>query len=263
MTGVESAEVVDVKAEKLVERGNIQMSSLSPTEVDSNTLNRLAENERHFHTIQAGIRGLTSTWTLAAFASIAILLKQEKDVTWLFPPFALVILICLMANIGLSVLWIIDQVVYQRLFNTNYIAGLRLEQQFSFIPPVRAIQALTTRGRSIASWIKFFYVGPILAFAVIALVAALISILSVNTANLTNDWLGYTMVVAALFSLAPFVWVIYNAREVSFFRFAALLPSDYSAMLEKENCLAIIDRHVQRLNAVNADVEETESKGHG
>src|SRR5437763_5099412 len=53
----------------------VQMQSLSTKEVDSETLNRLAENERHFHTIQSGVRGLASTWTLAAFASIAILLK--------------------------------------------------------------------------------------------------------------------------------------------------------------------------------------------
>src|SRR5437016_10800650 len=145
---------------------------------DGETLARLAENERHFHTTQAGVRGLASTWVLAAFGGIALLLQAKKESTWLFHPLPLVIVICLMANIGLSVLWIIDQLVYQRLFNTNYIAGLRLEQQFSSIPPVRAIQALTTRGRSIASWVKFFYAGPILAFAVTALVAAIISILS-------------------------------------------------------------------------------------
>src|ERR1044071_4578566 len=172
-----------VKDETLIERGMVQMASLSTTEADGETLNRLAENERHFHTIQAGVRGLASTWTLAAFASIAIVLKQEKGVTWLFPPFALVILICLMVNIGLSVLWIIDQMVYQRLFNTNYIAGLRLEQQFSFIPPVRAIQRLSAGEMSIASWVKFSYIGPILAFAVTALVAASISMYSANTTN--------------------------------------------------------------------------------
>jgi len=172
-----------VKDEQLVERRTVQMACLSIMEADGETLNRLAENERHFHTIQAGVRGLASTWTLAAFASIAILLKQEKDVTWLFSPLGLVIIICLMANIGLSVLWIIDQLVYQRLFNTNYIGGLRLEQQFSFIPPVRAIQALTTRRRSIASWVKLFYIGPILAFALTALVAIIISISSAFTAS--------------------------------------------------------------------------------
>ena len=54
------------------------MTSLSAMEEHSETLNRLAENERHFHTIQAGVRGLASTWTLAAFASLAIVLKHEK-----------------------------------------------------------------------------------------------------------------------------------------------------------------------------------------
>lgn len=236
------------------------MSSLPITEVDNETLNYLAENERHFHTIQAGVRGIASTWTLAAFASIAILLKQEKDVSWLFPPFALVILICLMANIGLSILWVIDQLVYQRLFNTNYIAGLRLEQQFSDIPPVRAIQALTTRGKSIASWVKFFYVAPILAFALIALVTAFISIRSGWKPDPTIDLAGIAMAIAALVSLTPFVWVVYQAREVSFFRFAASLPSDYAAILREENCVRIIERHVQRLNPENANIEKTERK---
>ncbi len=228
-------------------------------QVDTNTLNRLAENERHFHTIQAGICGLASTWTLTAFAGIAILLKQEKDVIWLFPPFASIIVVCLMANTGLSLLWIIDQLVYQRLFNTNYIAGLRLEQQFPCIPPVRAIQALTSRGKSIASWVKFFYVWPALACTVIAS----ISILSAKTATLTIDLPGYAMTAMALLSVAPVVLVIYRARGVSFFRFAASLPADYSSILKEENCLAIIDRHVQALNAVGENAAQPQNLGHG
>jgi hypothetical protein len=230
------------------------MTSFSPTEADNETLNRLAENERHFHTIQAGVRGLASTWTLAAFASIAIVLKQQKDVTWLFPPFALVILICLMVNIGLSVLWIIDQMVYQRLSNANYIAGLRLEQQFSFIPPVRAIQRISAREMSIASWIKFFYIGPILAFAVIALAAASISMYSPKA---PNRLIETTMAVVALLSLMPFAWVLYYAREVDFRRFVKLIPGDYSSILQKKNCNEIIERHIQRLRATNANVEKT------
>ena len=230
------------------------MKSSSDTEVDSETLNRLAENERHFHTIQAGVRGLASTWTLAAFGSIAIVLKNEKDVTWLFPPFALIIFICLMVNVGLYVLWIIDQMVYQRLFNTNYIAGLRLEQQFSFIPPVRAIQRLSAGEMSIASWIKFFYIGPILVFAATASIAAGASIYSANAANRSVNLLEITMVVVALLSLTPFAFVIYYARQVDFRHFATLIPGDYSSILAKENCRAIIDRHVQRLKATNVTV---------
>jgi hypothetical protein len=134
---------------------------MSSSEIaDGETLARLVEDERHFHTIQAGVRGLASSWVLATFAGIALLLQARKESTWLFHPLPLVIVICLMANCGLSVLWIIDQLVYQRLFNTNYLAGLRLEQQFSFIPPVRAIQAFTTRGRSIAFWVLSRVASP-------------------------------------------------------------------------------------------------------
>jgi hypothetical protein len=91
--------------------GGSLTGSLSSNEVYSKALDRLAENERHFHNIQAGIRGLASTWMLAAFGRIALLLKQQKGVTWQFHPLGLAVVICVMANVGLSVLWIIDQPV--------------------------------------------------------------------------------------------------------------------------------------------------------
>ena len=50
------------------------------------TLNRLAEGERHFNIIQAGLRAVASTWTLAAFAGIAVLLRQTTEFTWLLSP---------------------------------------------------------------------------------------------------------------------------------------------------------------------------------
>jgi hypothetical protein len=225
------------------------MQSLSTSEIDSAAISRIAENERHFHTIQAGIRGLASTWVLAAFAGIAALLRHEELIRKL-QPFSLVIVICLMVNFGLSVLWIIDQLVYQRLFNTNYMAGLFLEQQFSLIPPVRAIQAITTRGRSIASWVKFFYAGPMLAFALIALVAAVVPNMGCPI-NLN----GTAMVMGALLSLTPLAWVVYHAREVSFFRLAALLPGNFATILKEDNCRAIIVRHLQTLDAASAKSE--------
>jgi len=227
------------------------MTSLSAMEADSETLDRLAENERHFHTIQAGVRGLASTWTLTAFASLAIVLKHEKDVTWLFPPFALIVLICLMVNVGLYLLWIIDQMIYQRLFNANYIVGLRLEQQFSFIPPVRAIQRLSAGEMSIASWIKFFYIGPISVFAATALFTAGASIFFPNR---SVNLLGITMVMVALLSLIPFELVVYYAHQVDFRQFVTLIPGDYSSILTKENCRAIVDRHVERLKGTNVTV---------
>jgi hypothetical protein len=152
-----------------------------------------------------------------------------------------------MANIGLSILWIIDQPVYQRLFNTNYIAGLRLEQRYSVIPPVRAIQRVSIVGRkSIASWVKFFYIGPMVPLAAMAMIAAYI--LDQKPSSHVVGLLGY---IVALFCIAPIVWVVIRTREVDFFHFAENhLPGDYKVILAKENCLAIIERHLKTLTPV-------------
>lgn len=231
---------------------------MSSSEVaDGETLARLAENERHFHTIQAGVRGLASTWALSAFGGIALLLQAKS--TSLSHPLPLVIVICLMANCGLSVLWIIDQLVYQRLFNTNYLAGLRLEQQFSFIPPVRAIQAFTTRGKSIAFWVKFFYGAPLVAFAIVALAAAILP----DPNGPMNPMIRVVMVVGAFLGTAPLVWLIYQARAVSFFSLASSLPGDFATILEKENCRLIIERHLNTLNALNTSAPTTQGKSLG
>lgn len=60
--------------------------------------------------------------------------------------------------------------------------------------------------------------------------------------------------IQTLLSLIPFTLVIYYARQVDFRHFVTLIPSDYSSILAKENCGAIIDRHVQRLKAMNVNM---------
>jgi hypothetical protein len=215
-------------------------------EFDKDYLKDIAENERHFATIQAGVRGLASTWALATIAGIAVLLQKSSSTIWLFPPFALIILICLLANIGLSVLWVIDQLVYQRLYNANFIAGLRIEQKFSFIPPVRAIQVLTTRGKSIASRIKFFYVAPIFGFIITALAAAVIFIYNQNSIHSLLS--SSAVVLLALLTIAPLVWVVRRSREASFFILVEWLPHDLSSILKEDNCRSIIERHIRWLS---------------
>ena len=226
------------------------MASMADTNCLDNSLNRLGENERHFQTTQAGIRGIASTWTLTACAGVALLFKREPQVAWLLPPYALVTLIASMTNIGLGLLWILDQLVYQRLFNTNYIAGLRLETQFSFIPPVRAIQALSTGGTSIAVWVKYFYVIPMLAFATIA-VFGVASYFGVSL----DPWRfsGWAVAVGLSGSLLPMIWVIHRARGVDLFRFAGGLPKRYSTLVEKQVCIETIERHLIETNAGGAE----------
>ncbi len=67
------------------------------------------------------------------------------------------------------------------------------------------------------------------------------------------------MVVGAFLGTAPLVWLIYQARAVSFFRLAASLPGDFATILEKENCRLIIERHLNTLNALNASAPAAHS----
>lgn len=86
---------------------------------------KLVESERHFNTIQTGIRNRASTWILTAFAAIALLIQVSEKVTWLVPSTLLIAVVSLMATVGLLLLWINDQLVYQKLLGSVFMLGLK------------------------------------------------------------------------------------------------------------------------------------------
>jgi hypothetical protein len=137
---------------------------------------KLAEYERHFNTIQAGIRGLASVWLLAAFGAIATLLKREEaDKLWV-PPEWVIGSICAMGAGGLALLWIIDQLVYHRLLNAAFIVGLKLEHDEPGRPPMHASMYASMPRHGFAQLLSLFYVLPIAALGAIALAAAIYAV---------------------------------------------------------------------------------------
>jgi len=86
---------------------------------------KFAESERHFNETQAGIRNIASGWMLAAFTAIALLLKTDKAVAWLVSPAVLVAIVSIMATLGLLILWINDQLVYQRFWTAGSLLPSR------------------------------------------------------------------------------------------------------------------------------------------
>ena len=50
----------------------------------------MAEYEQHFNELQAGIRARASTWLLAAFAAIAVLIKTSGGTEYIVPPSVLI-----------------------------------------------------------------------------------------------------------------------------------------------------------------------------
>lgn len=135
---------------------------------------KFAESERHFNETQAGIRNMASGWMLAAFAAIAFLLKTDKDATWLVSPAVLVGVVSFMATLGLLVLWINDQLVYQRLLDCAFIIALKMEYDNPQLPPIRAMMMYAAEGKGMARWITHFYTIPMWAFLAITAAAALL-----------------------------------------------------------------------------------------
>ena len=174
---------------------------------------KLAEYERHFNTIQAGIRGLASVWLLAAFGAIATLLKRdEADKLWI-PPEWVIGSICAMGAGGLALLWIIDQLVYHRLLNAAFIVGLKLEQEEPGLPPMHASMYASAPPLGFARLLSLFYLLPIAALGAIALAAA---VYAVGGDPASWDWALFAVAaVPAVLAVAIFTQ---GGRERGFFR---------------------------------------------
>ena len=143
----------------------------SPTAPDGASW-KLAEYERHFNTIQAGIRALASVWLLAAFASLATLLKRKEAAALWLPEEWVIVTICVMGSAGLALLWVIDQLVYHRLLNAVFIVGLKLENDDRSLPPLHASMYASVPKHGYAVLLSGFYFAPIGALGATALAVA-------------------------------------------------------------------------------------------
>jgi hypothetical protein len=133
----------------------------------------LGEYERHFNTIQAGFRAVASTWLLATFAAIGLILRPDDNSQLLLSPSSLVVGACFLGSIGLVLLWILDQMVYQRLLGAVFVAGLSMETQSKDLPKVRALMIHRFRGKGASRLIAWFYAVPIGILVLVSVVAAL------------------------------------------------------------------------------------------
>lgn len=175
---------------------------------------KFAESERHFNETQAGIRNHAATWMLAAFAAIAILLKTEKDVNWLVSPAVLVAAVSVMATLGLLVLWINDQMVYQRLLECDFITALKMEYDDPQLPPVRTMMMYSAQGRGMSRWMTYFYSIPMWCFLAVSLAATLLRH-TIGSSRGTRDSTELVVLVAlCVAQLSATLWVQRKKAEV-------------------------------------------------
>lgn len=169
---------------------------------------RLAEFEHHFNDIETRTRIIAATWMVVAFGAIAVLVQQSGGTTnllsyllnqsngaakWLIPPAALISLVCLMATVGLFVIWIIDQLVYHRLLESVFLIGLKLEHDNDWLPPLRTMMMVSAESKGMSRWIRLYYLIPILVFITVSVAVPAISLPAI--------W-GQTMRVYQIFCIS-------------------------------------------------------------
>jgi hypothetical protein len=133
---------------------------------------KLTGIEDRFNQLQGSLRTLASTWTLAAFAGLAVLSQVAEKTTWLAPPAFLAWLISALSVFGLALLWVMDQFVYQRLLAAAFLSGLLLEQRHADLPATRSLMLVSSPG-GMSKYLKLFYFAPMAVFFGLGLVAVL------------------------------------------------------------------------------------------
>src|SRR4051794_3282259 len=150
------------------------LASSAPVIPDSidKAYSSIATYEHHFNDMETEVRKFASAWLLASLGAIAYLVRQQLT-GLLVDAKLLIVIVCLMANLGLLILWILDQMVYHRLLNAVFLLGLRMEYMYPELPPIRTLMMVFSKKRGMARYLRFFYLVPMDALAVLATVVAI------------------------------------------------------------------------------------------
>lgn len=125
--------------------------------------------ENHFNDLQTQYRKLASTWLLASFAACGYILKSSglPYDEWYF-----VFGICMAASVGLSILWMLDLTVYQRLLAAYFLQGVKLEfEYYQWLTPSRINIIRSQRTGEVTSKMQYFYFFSIAVLQFLAILS--------------------------------------------------------------------------------------------
>ena len=222
---------------------------------------KLVESERHFNTIQAGIRNRASTWILAAFAAMAVLIQVGDKVTWLVPSTILIGLVSLMATVGLLLLWINDQLVYQKLLGSVFMAGLRWEYDNPKMPPIRIMMMWSSEGKGMSRWMTYYYTIPMASFLCITVFVTLLRERIGTSSDALNPQYTFWILVGVCFAQAGILtWVQYRKSKRSTQDLAANFGDcEFTAMFTETDDALLRFKEVIKRHKSKKDEDRMES----
>lgn len=171
-------------------------------------LSELGDYERHLNNLQLALRGLASSWLLAAAAGIGtVMLADESNLSGtILTREDLVSSVTMIASVGIVSLWFLDQFVYHRLLNGVFLSALALELSDETALPMR--MSMVHRNPNGASFIVcIFYTSCIAALGLVSFTT------SVQTNSTICEWsaMQSASVIAAIISISTII--ILRARS--------------------------------------------------
>ena len=165
------------------------------------------------------LRTLASTWMLASMGAIAFLLVNDINVELILNRYNLINIISSMTVIAMFILWLIDQLAYQRLLNSCLVIDLYSEFKDNSKPPIKAMMALSA-GKGMTKYYNWFYFLPMLFFTAFSAVALYLNISKMPT---KYEFYGSNLFFGIFFLLVNVViWIIAlkKRKSVPFFMLA-------------------------------------------
>lgn len=179
-------------------------------------LQALDERERHFNNLQTRYRALASTWLLASFTGIGFLFTTRLEVSdgLNLQQTDLAIFVAVAGQVGLSLLWVLDLLVYHDLLVASYAIGSNLEKRFDWLPPIRKNFSRLRDPQKVRWRIAQYYLGGI---GILGTVAMLIAVV-------TAPQSGSCWVVLPVTSTLIITAIIFNSTNSSLERGDSLKP---------------------------------------
>lgn len=170
--------------------------------------------ERHFNEVQSRYRAMASTWLLAGFAGMGFV-ATNKDLPLPYQP--IVFGIGLAAATGISLIWILDEIVFRNLLGAYFIEGLRFEQRYPELPQARHNMLRLFSRLPVRRYVSTFY-------------AACIAVPALAGFTVAFNWLFQpTSIPLKVFFLAVLLGILILATELCFHG----RGSEYSRMVKE------------------------------
>jgi hypothetical protein len=180
--------------------------------------------ESDFDKAQSSLRTIASAWILAAVGAVALVTQNEYSGTARLDPViasAFRQALLLIAALGLTSLWYLDQRVYQRLLHSVYSIGCHLEMATDKVLPIRSRAYLLNF--DVTHHMGWFYRAPFIVLflgslggfyqSLVGFNSTVVALLDCGLPGIKPPQFWVLAFVITLLHVAFFIWVTTQSNK--------------------------------------------------